>query len=244
MNQEYSRPATIEEALKLLKNTDALPLYGANASRAFSGSKTIVDLQNCGPRSITVEDDQLLIGACATLQDLLDHPALPAKIKEILMVEERQNLRNMTAIADVVLYADGLSLFLSTLLALDAKVMIAGHKAAVPVGDIVALGTDNLILEVVLPLKPQFAYESVSRTPMDKPVVLACLAKWPGERVRLVLGGYGKKPVLVVDGKGSFGVDLAAASAFAQASDPKASAEYRSEMAKLLTINCIEKIKG
>ena len=57
---------------------------------------------------------------------------------------------------------------------------------------------------------------------------------WPSGRTRLTLGGFGLAPTLAFDGNSTEGVEIAARSAYAQAGDEWATAEYREEIAGIL----------
>ena len=83
-------------------------------------------------------------------------------------------------------------------------------------------------------------YEYVARTPADQPIVCASVVRWPSGRTRLALGGYGTAPLLALDGTEPDGIDVAARSAYSQAADEWASAEYRSDVAGTLALRCLE----
>jgi CO/xanthine dehydrogenase FAD-binding subunit len=95
-----------------------------------------------------------------------------------------------------------------------------------------------LITTLTIPLTVKLAFESVSRTPADKPIVCAALAQWNSGRTRLVVGGYGKSPMLAMDGTEAEGLETAASNAFHEATDEWASAEYRMEIAATLSKRC------
>jgi len=90
----------------------------------------------------------------------------------------------------------------------------------------------------------KLAYEVVARTPADQPIVCVAVAKWSSGRTRIVLGGYGDAPILACDGPESQGGEIAAASAYSQASDMWVSAEYRQEVARILTLRCLSQFEG
>jgi CO/xanthine dehydrogenase FAD-binding subunit len=112
----------------------------------------------------------------------------------------------------------------------------------------------KLITSITVPLNIKLAFDYVSRTPADKPIVCAALAQWNSGRTRLVLGGYGKSPMLAMDGTESEGVDAstadavlgsaqaAARNAFHEATDEWGSAEYRMEVAATLAKRCLENL--
>ena len=96
--------------------------------------------------------------------------------------------------------------------------------------------TGKLIIRIQIPLNAKLAFEYVSRTPLDKPIVSAALAQWPSGRTRLVVGGYGKAPILAMDGTESNGLEAAARNAFEEAGDEMASSEYRRDVGAILAM--------
>ncbi len=96
----------------------------------------------------------------------------------------------------------------------------------------------KLITRIEIPLNIKLAFETVARTPADKPIVCAALAQWPSGRTRLALGGWGQIPTLAMDGNESGGLQTAARNAFSEAADEWASAEYRMEVAAILGKRC------
>ncbi|MCK4899927.1 MAG: hypothetical protein KAS38_14200, partial [Anaerolineales bacterium] len=58
------------------------------------------------------------------------------------------------------------------------------------------------------------------------------------------LGGYGDAPQLVMDGFGTDGAEIAARDAYSQASDEWAGAEYRMQVAGLLTKRCLDELSS
>ena len=106
------------------------------------------------------------------------------------------------------------------------------------IGDYLPLRPKQLITKVILPLNVKLAFEYVSRTPSDTPIVCAALAGWGSGRRRLALGGYGKSPMLAMDGNASDDPAAAARNAFHEAADDFGSAEYRMDVAATLAKRC------
>jgi CO/xanthine dehydrogenase FAD-binding subunit len=100
-----------------------------------------------------------------------------------------------------------------------------------------------LITSITIPLNVKLAFDYVSRTPADRPIVCAALVQWNSGRTRLVLGGYGKSPLLAMDGTEGEGLEAAARNAFHEATDEWASAEYRMHIAATLAKRCLEKMR-
>ena len=107
-------------------------------------------------------------------------------------------------------------------------------------GDFLPLRPRGLITLITIPLNIKFAFEFVSRTPADKPIICAALTQWNSGRTRLALGGYGKSPMLAMDGTEAEGLESAARNAYHEAADEWASAEYRMDVASVLAKRCLE----
>ena len=259
----YHRPQTLDEALTLLTQPDTLPLGGGTLlSKPGTDSIQIVDLQALGLNYLTKNGNspstgsgqRLELGATLTLQSLLESEHCPAALKTALKLEAPLNIRNSATVAGTLVACDGRSTFASVLLALDAKIEIReleirDSKEQSPLqsrisnlGDFLPLRPRGLITSITIPLNIKLAFESVAKTPADKPIVCAALAQWNSGRTRLVLGGYGKSPMLAMDGTEADGIDVAAKNTYHEATDEWASAEYRVDVASTLAKRCLEKI--
>ena len=246
MITDYFRPETLLEALELLKDPNTLPLGGGTLlSTLKSASVKVVDLQALGLNTLQKKGNNLEIGATVTLQELLENEHTPDALKTALKLEAPLNIRNTATVAGTLIVADGRSTFTTVMLALDAKLTVAGRRSTVDgLGEFLPLRPDNLrgalITTIEIPLNVKLTFESVARTPADKPIVCAALASWPSGRTRLVLGGYGKAPLLAMDGTESEGLEEAARNTFHEATDKWASADYRMDVAATLARRCQE----
>ena len=240
----YHRPQTLDEALKLLSRPNTFPLGGGTLlSQSKTDSVEVVDLQTLGLNSLKKSGNSLEIGATATLQQLLEDANCPDALKSALKLEAPLNLRNAATVAGTIVTCDGRSTVVTALLALDTKLTIIQSKPeTVNLGDFIPIRPRGLITSITIPLNTKFAFDYVSRTPADKPIVCVALAQWPSDRTRLAVGGYGKSPRLAMDGTESEGVEAAARNAFHEAKDEWASAEYRQDVAATLAKRCIQEL--
>lgn len=243
----YHRPQTLDEALTLLTQPDTLPLGGGTLlSHGMADPVQAVDLQLLGLDSLTKSGNNLELGATLTLQALLQSEHCPEPLRHAIKLEAPLNLRNAATAAGTLVACDGRSTVASILLALDAKVTMTSRQKGeetVNLGDFLPLREQvrgKLITKVVIPLNTKLAFEYVAKTPVDKPLVCAALAQWNSGRTRLALGGYGKSPILAMDGTEAEGAEAAARNAFHEATDEWASAEYRMDVAATLAKRCLE----
>jgi len=236
---EYNRPATMEEALRLLQHTDpkTVPLGGGTyLSQAKVGDVAVVDLQALGLDEITMDGMTARIGATAKLQDIYEFEGLPVVLYKALYQERGANMRRMMTLAGFLVTADGRSPLLAGLHALNARIVFA---------DGVSTGIDEwlparqqqrqkLITRIEVPVNAGLRLETVSRAPTDRPILTVALAVWLSGEQRLVLGGWGENTRLAYQGAVLEEAIKAAESTLAEASDAWASAEYRKSAASAI----------
>jgi CO/xanthine dehydrogenase FAD-binding subunit len=243
---EYHRPERMAEALALLARSQpkSMPLGGGTFLNRPGGEDcAVVDLQALGLDQTGVEGTQVWVGATVKLDELTHRPELPAALRQAVGLEGSYNLRQMATAAGQLVCADGRSALAAAWLALDAVLTWQPGPVEVRLGEWLPLRAQKklglLITHLYFPLAVKLAFEYVARSPGDLPIVCAAVGRWPSGRTRAVLGGFGAAPVLVMDGPEAGGAEVAARDAYSQAGDAWASAEYRQEMAGILTQRCM-----
>ena len=257
---EIQRPATLAEAVRLLRrpNVKTAILAGGTAlvPQARRDVQALVDLRELKLAYIKREAGALRIGATTTLEALSTSPDVPPVLAQAAHASAPINVRNAATMGGEIASA-GLGAPLPVvLLALDAVLVIYAPEARQsPIGSFLAfrdkmLKDGTLITEVGIPLTDaRMAFEKVSRTPTDAPIVCAVaklrLEAGVARDVRVAMGGVGPLPVRLaraeqtLEGK-SLSEALIAQAAEAAAQEVKppsdflASAEYRREMVKVL----------
>ena len=221
-----------------------------------------MDLQSLSLDILKKQGNALEIGATVTLQQLLESEHCPGGWKPALKLEAPLNIRNSATVAGTLVVCEGRSTLATILLAMDARLEIKSiskfelmememesrppkqEVASIGLGEFLPLRLDQihgkLITSISVPLNLKFAFDYVSRSPADKPIVCAALALWNSGRTRLALGGYGRSPMLAMDGTEAEGIETAAHNAFHEATDEWASAEYRVDVAATLVKRCLE----
>ena len=246
MISTYHRPQNLDEALKLLDQPNTVPLGGGTLlSKPTTDPLAVVDLQRLGLDSLRVNGNELQIGATCTLQSLLEAEAPPAALKIALKLEAPLNIRNTATVAGAIVSSDGRSPFAAMLLAMDAKLDIrysTSESRISNIGEYILTHPSGLITSVSIPLNTKTAFQFVSKTPSDKPIVGAALAQWNSGRVRLTLCGYGKTPLLAMDGTEADGIEEAAKNAYHEAVDEWASSEYRIDVAAVLAKRALDSL--
>lgn len=256
---EYNRPHSLIEALQLLRRPEpmTIPLGGGSAIRREAPEPVaVVDLQTLDLKGIHAQGKHLEIGALVTLQAWLDTPDLLPALRKAILHEATHNLRQVATLAGTLVAGGGRSPLTSALLALDPQLEIKSlasdgesiDTATIGLGDLLPQRKEylkgKLITALRIPTRVRLAYEYVARTPADQPIVCVVVGRWPAGRTRLVLGGYGEAPLMAFDGPTSDGVELVARSAYSEAGDEWASAEYRQDVAATLTKRCIVELSN
>jgi CO/xanthine dehydrogenase FAD-binding subunit len=249
MITQYHRPQSLEEALKALSRPNAVPLGGGTLlSKPGPDPLEAVDLQLLGLDSLRANGDFLELGATLTLQALLESDLRPEALKRALKLEAPLNIRNAATVAGTLAACDGRSPCVTMLMAADAKIEQAVYENSKiesrtkGIGEYLSLRSRQLITKIIVPLNIRLAFEYVSRTPSDTPIVCVGLAGWASGRVRMAVGGYGKSPMLALDGAGTDDLVAAARNAFHEAADEYGSAEYRMAVSATLAKRCADSL--
>jgi probable selenate reductase FAD-binding subunit len=244
----YYRPDNLPEALDLLSNAKekAVPLGGGTfLNQPSTEPISVVDLQALDLNEISKKGNRILVGATVTLQQLLDSEfAYP--YRTCIHHEATYNIRQVATIAGSIISSDGRSPLLTSLLAINVELEALPNIERISLGEYLPLRgkrlQNHLIVRISIPNNVKFAYQYVARTPADLPIVCAAVAQWPSGRTRIALGGFGDVPVLAMDGPENKGAETAAQTAYREAADKWASAEYRSNVAGILAKRCVQAI--
>lgn len=249
MYSEYFRPASLEEAVKLLTNEEKIlrPLGGGTHLSRFQDDVVgVVDLQNASMDTIEKRGQRIVAGAMVRLSTLLTHPDVHPEIKRAIKVDASQNIRNMVTLGGWLVSGNGRSVLSTVLLALDTTLTWEPNGERVRMGNWLPLREIEppgvLITEVEWWMRPHLVFEYVARSPKDRPTLVVAAAQWGSGRTRVVLGGYGDAPIVAMDGPEDRGVDAAARDAYYDADGPWATAVYRREVASRLALRCLDEI--
>jgi carbon-monoxide dehydrogenase medium subunit len=259
---EIQRPATLAEAVRLLRRPNVRTAILAGGTtlvpQARRDVQALVDLRDLKLAYIKREASALRIGATTTLQDIAASPDVPPVLAKAAHTSAPINVRNAATLGGVLASAGTLRAapLPVVLLALDAVLVIYSPEARQsPIAAFLnyrdkLLRDGALITEVGIPLTDaRMAFDKVSRTPSDAPIVCAVAKlRLDGDvthDVRVSVGGVGPLPVRLaraeqtLEGKALTEALIAqAAEAAAKEVNPPsdflASSEYRREMAKVL----------
>ena len=246
---QYHRPEDLKEAVRLLKR--GRPLGGGTVlTPARRQLESVIDLQDLDLGEISLDSEWIHVGARVRLQQLLESALeLPSAFLEVVRHETAWNLRNVATIGGLVVSADGRSPLLTALTAMDVELEIEPGAEQIDLVTFFDQRTDSshsrLITRINAVHPKNLAYAQVARSPMDRPLVGACAARYPDGSIGLALGGFGDHPVQLLKREREMdpeGVGVIATKAYADAGDDFASAEYRSEVAAVLVKRVVKEV--
>ena len=266
--RDINKPTTIPDALALLQKPGTVVFAGGTALIANQRPdvESVVDLSGLGLSYIKESNGAIAIGATSTLASLVESPILRALANGVLsdaaFGSESSILRNQSTVVGTLI-SEPNGILAVALLALDARVHIAGKESrTVPMEDFLqevqSLTHQAIVTEIDVPMaNPRASMQTVARTPSDKAIVSAIASAQIGNGVardvRISLGGVAEFAVRVksveveLEGKLLDETLVDKASAFASQGlapqgDFRGSAEYRTEMAIVLTRRALKEL--
>jgi aerobic carbon-monoxide dehydrogenase medium subunit len=225
----YHRPASLEQAVALLAGPATIALRGGGMPPVPDGREevAVVDLQALGLDTIEpAGDGRLRLGGGARLQDLADHPAVPAGLRDLARREAPSSLRTLWSVGDVVARGHGESELVAGLLVHDAVATVATVDGTTQQALSEVLGHPldaAVVLAITIETGGRVAVSRTGRTPADRAIVAAVARRPDGGATRLALTGVASTPVLV-DGP-------AGLARLRPPGDFRGSAEYRRHLA-------------
>ena len=215
--QEYFTPRSLPEALDLLARhgPDLLVMAGGTVAMplindGISLPERVMSLRHAGLERIEQRGDDLVMGAAATLTQLLVQDAVP------LLSEAARNtgswaIRNMATVGGNLFTPPPGGDVAVALLALDARVRLAGPagERVLPLADFytgfmtTALAADELLVDICVPLAARDgAFIKFGRKHANTPAVVTvavAVERRDGhvEHARVALGACGPHPIRV-----------------------------------------------
>ncbi|GAP14519.1 aerobic-type carbon monoxide dehydrogenase, middle subunit CoxM/CutM homologs [Longilinea arvoryzae] len=247
---DYHRAISIDEAVLLLQRPEVrtLPLGGGtHLSSIDEPDFEVVDLQDLNLDTVSIGDDSLTLGATLSLHKLSQLAEIPDGLREAIIHHQNYNLRQVSTIAGELIAADGRSPLCTMFLAVDALLKCYPPQLVVSLEKVLperySWLSGKVISEVVIPKSVRLTYDAVSRTPADNPIVCVAICQWPSGRSRIVVGGFGKAPIVVYDQPTLPEIDQIDF-AIPDANDDWASSEYREAITKVLIRRVLQSLRA
>jgi carbon-monoxide dehydrogenase medium subunit len=260
----YYRPKSIEEALQRLSEPDTAVLGGG--TKLLAGDITVsavVDLQELGLNQLRIDGDRLHVGAMVRLVDWAaflaqtgSNPSPASLLQKAIHQSGPNTYRNAATAAGTVAARLADSELLAALLVLDAELLIQSPQPqTLSLAQYLAAPErpGGLITEIRLDWQSGLGgSERVARTPADYPIVSITAWQPDGRSHRLAATGIAERPIrlekeetILAQNHASKTIETAAASASEQAQHPgdfRGSAQYRAEMAAVLTRRVLQSL--
>jgi CO/xanthine dehydrogenase FAD-binding subunit len=224
--QTIHKPTTLAEAESLLKRPGVYPIYGGGASIVrgdHADVEAVVDLSKLLVQSVTITPENVELSAGATLETAA---LSDSGLGRIINAAMPLTLRNAFTIGDLLLECDPYSPILALFMGLDAQIQTTSGSLTIDQWfDLTGEQRRMTVIQAVVCKQYgqyQFAYEKVARTPADAPIVGA-VGFARGTESYAVVVGVADRPVRYSEGMQS------------QVDDYKGSADYRTEMARVIT---------
>lgn len=237
----YHRPSTIAEALDLLGN-GCIPLAGGTVLNADDDPTPVsmVDLQALSLSDIATNDDELRLGAMATLHDLASDHQLPSGVAEAARAELPSTLRTLATVGGTVAVRNADSVLLAALLVHEAAVEVVGPggSAITTLPHLLSEGIPegNLITAVRIAIGGESVRRSTARTPADQPIVSATARQTSDGMILVAVTGVADHPVLVDPENPTMGLN--------PSGDFRGSRDYRCRLAEILTARAVADVGG
>ncbi|WP_187170588.1 FAD binding domain-containing protein [Salidesulfovibrio onnuriiensis] len=155
MIQEFHRPESVEEAVAIRKEkgTGACFLAGGfflNSPESKGVCGCAISLEKVGMAEIGIGKDDVLIGACATLQQVADNRDLPQVLRQAAGFQRARHFRTQITVGGDIASRRADSFTAAALMAMNATVQTA-ENGDMSVSDYVLNGCDDLIISVTVP---------------------------------------------------------------------------------------------
>ncbi len=266
--RQIHRPISIEEAIQLLQQPGTVVLAGGSGLQAAAPRdvQAVVDLSGLKLSYIREDNGSVSIGATTALSELNESPILRATANGIVAQAAHRSAASVlrhqaTAGGTLITEPDGI--LAVALLALDAKVTVVRKDTrTVSLADFLSMREHllnmALLIEITVPIgNARASLQTVARTPSDRPIVsVAAAARVESgvvSEVQIALGGVaayavraGKAEQILKGQPVTDAVIEQAARASAEDLSPqgdfRGSAEYRREMAVVLTRRALKEL--
>lgn len=244
----YLRPESLDEAIAPFDGAQGK--VGVLCGGAFNRNElldadVLIDLQNVST-TVVPEPGSLVFGPSETLVDLQQALKQYKDFDRAAVAEAGLNVRNSLSLFNFLKIADGRSPLLVALRALNLVLRWQPDNQFVCLEEYIGtrqLDKPGFWSDMVVETPKAFAFESVARTPLDKPIVAIALTRQNNGVMRIATGGSVNLPVSTelsdMETSGKEWVKRA----FENMGDAWASSAYRQEVACILFDRLLAKLQ-
>jgi len=235
MIKDYFRPKNVQDAL-LLKQRYPKSLFigGGTSVKNLDKEFVFIDLQDL-PKVFTRKTNTLIVGSTIALEKIYQEFRDFKDLTTGIQIETGKNLRNQITLGGLIKKADGRSPLLTCLLALETLISLEPDKQRFQLSEFLDVRKKNegLIIQAEIRIPDEFKFESVARSPLDKPIVCCAIAKYKSN-LGISIGGFGKRPLCIKPEVVNDNLNFDKYLKKYIKNDEWASSEYRTEVAKIL----------
>ena len=201
MINHFVCPRTVDEALELREKYGNSACWGGGWAFAGSGRQAAdircvialdhILVQDMPLTAVQKNDDVLRVGALVSLQELMEHPEIPAGLKAAAALQPSRALRCMSTLGGDVAARRDDSCMAAALTACGAVLELAGDSA-ICINQYVARQRRDLILFMRIPLGRRMTVTRLRRSSRGA-VLLTAAVGWEedGSNVIVAVGGPG-----------------------------------------------------
>lgn len=233
---DYFRPKTLKEAIDLHNSyPNSRFLGGGSSVRDTDDDFYVIDLQLLGLNHINRKGNKCSIGATVTLDEIYKRLIDFTYLTQALQIENSKNQRNQATLGGLLMTVNGKSPVLTSLVSMKSHVYIDSGNNPIEISEFLESRNEinQLITKVEIELPEEFVFESVARTPLDKPVVCCAISKYV-TGARIGLGGFGLFPIQTTEESFLEMDEKNIVDAFSLVDDQWASASFRASVIKTL----------
>jgi putative selenate reductase FAD-binding subunit len=211
MIQEFFKPQTMAEAVALKDKykDEAVFMAGGtdvNCRDTSDAVEKVIGIEQLKLNQISKTDEALSIGAGVTIQELIDSPKIPDRLKAAAGHFVNRNIRNIATVGGNIASNNSTSNLIPILVALDAELKIGGSATPVPVYEYVSQEMNRLIEGVMISsenLAKKYGLRKFSRAANDISIITAAVTfniqNENLSNVRVAAGGVGKHVVRLAE---------------------------------------------
>jgi len=238
MINEYHRPSSLDEAMRLVSQPATVPLGGGTSFTGASeaGPVAVVDLQSVGLSGIEADGATIAVGAMTRLQDIVDSPLVPTTIRELVRREAPNTIRNAATLGGTIVTADHESELLAGLLAHETRVTVSRRDGSVDhaLDDVLSdsgLLNGAIITSISIATSGRSTAHRTGRTPADRSIVAVVARRTSNGDIRIAASGVGARPTVI---------DADHLDLLTPPGDFRGSSEYRGLLVTVLTRRALD----
>ena len=214
MIQEFCKPETVEEALRLkAEHSNYRYLAGGTElnAKGYPGTPKdvigLISLFDLKLNKIEQTEDKFSAGSGVTLQQLIDEVKSPFEIlKEAALNVVNRNIRNMATVGGNIAACKSCSDMIPLMLVTDALLEVyslKGEKREVSLEEYIQEKRDCLITKIIIPARKNFytAISRYTRASNDLALINVCIGLKLEDGVckdaRLAIGGVAASPIRI-----------------------------------------------